>query len=184
MPGKLPKVHFRHVGIHATDLDRLVGFYKNVLGFLESDSGMASFGNRLVFMTQDVEEHHQFVIFDGRPEEIDYNPINQLSFKLESLADLKTFDGVLKEAGIEGAIATDHGNAWSLYFPDPEGNFVELYVDSPFYTPQPCKAPLDLDDSEDEILATTESLCRSRPDFLTRSQWQERLHERIAAERP
>ena len=63
---------------------------------------------------------------------------------------------------VMGFVISDHGNAWALYFKDPEGNPVELYVDSPFYTPQPC-GELDLDQPNDEILRRTEAMCRSRP---------------------
>ena len=39
---------------------------------------------------------------------------------------------------------TSHGNAWSCYFKDPEGNTVEAYLDTPFHVPQPHGEPLDL----------------------------------------
>ena len=72
-----------HFGVHATDLDRMVDFYTRVMGFIVSDSGTGRSGARVFFMTQNPECHHQFVLFDGRPQDMAYNPVNQISFRLE-----------------------------------------------------------------------------------------------------
>lgn len=171
-----------HFGIHATDLDRMVDFYTRVMGFVISDHGVSrNTGARIVFMTQDPECHHQFVLFDGRPADEGYSPVNQISFRLDSLDTLKGYRKALAAAGISEQRVTDHGNAWALYFKDPEGNPVELYCDSPFYTPQPCGEPLDLDQSNDEILARTEAMCRSRPRFMTREAWMREIQGRLDA---
>jgi len=179
----LPNVQFRHAGFHATDLDKLVEFYCDTLGFVRSDEGVASFGNRIVFLTQSADEHPQLVLLDGRPESVPFNPINQLSFKLETLGDLTRFHDLLTQRGITDLMPVDHGNAWSLYFRDPEQNFLELYVDTPYYTPQPCRAPLDLTLPEDEIRRRNEELCRSRPDFATHDEWRQKITQRIATQR-
>jgi catechol 2,3-dioxygenase-like lactoylglutathione lyase family enzyme len=134
-----------HFGVHTTDLDRMTDFYTRVMGFVISDTGIGGSGARVVFMTQNPECHHQFVLFDGRPGDMAYNPVNQISYRLDSLDTLKAYREKLIAEGITQHRVTDHGNAWALYFRDPEGNPVELYVDSPFYTPQPCGGPLDLD---------------------------------------
>jgi catechol 2,3-dioxygenase-like lactoylglutathione lyase family enzyme len=170
-----------HFGVHATDLDRMVDFYTRVMGFVISDQGTGRSGARVVFMTQNPECHHQFVLFDGKPADLSYNPVNQISYRLDSLDTLKGYRRTLIKEGITEHRVTDHGNAWALYFKDPEGNPVELYVDSPFYTPQPCGEPLDLDQSNDEILARTEAMCRSRPRFMTREAWMNQIQERLDA---
>jgi catechol 2,3-dioxygenase-like lactoylglutathione lyase family enzyme len=170
-----------HFGIHATDLDRMVDFYTRVMGFVISDSGTGSAGNRIVFMTQNPECHHQFVLFDGRPEELPFNPVNQISFRLESLDTLKAYRKALADEGIAPMRITDHGNAWAFYFKDPEGNPVEMYCDTPFYTPQPCGEPLDLDQSNEEILARTEALCRKRPRFMSREAWMQSIQAKLDA---
>jgi catechol-2,3-dioxygenase len=170
-----------HFGVHATDLDRMVDFYTRVMGFVISDSGTARSGSRVVFMTQNPECHHQFVLFDGRPGDMPYNPVNQISFRLESIDTLKAYRRRLHEAGIIEQRVTDHGNAWAFYFKDPEGNPVELYCDTPFYTPQPCGEPLDLDQSNDEILKRTEAMCRTRPRFMTREAWMQSIQAKLDA---
>lgn len=170
-----------HFGLHARDLDRMVDFYTRVMGFVVSDHGQTSAGNKVVFMTQSPECHHQFVLFDGRPEELSYNPINQISFRLESLDRLKAYREAVIAAGIHRLRQTDHGNAWAFYFTDPEGNSVEMYCDTPFHTPQPCGEPLDLDLPNDEIERRTEVMCRSRPDFMLREAWMQSIQAKLEA---
>ena len=168
-----------HFGIHATDLDRMADFYTRVMGFVISDTGIGSSGARIVFMTQNPECHHQFVLFDGRPKDLTYNPVNQISFRLDSLDTLKAYRKALIAAGITEHRQTDHGNAWAFYFKDPEGNPVEMYCDTPFYTPQPCGEPLDLDRSNDEILAQTEAMCQTRPRFMSRETWMQNIQAKL-----
>ena len=137
----LPRINFTHTGTFCEDLDMMVDFYCQKLGFIVSDKGVASTGHRLFFLTQNPEVHHQVVLFDGKPHDLPFNPINQLSFLLDSIDDLKSYYRFARENGIEGIEQVDHGNAWSMYFKDPEGNPIEMYVDSPFYTNQPCREP-------------------------------------------
>ncbi|MCA8155593.1 VOC family protein [Burkholderia sp. MS389] len=179
----LPKIQFTHCGIFCSDLDRMVDYYRKALGFVISDKGVASTGHNLYFMTQDPEIHHQLVLFDGKPTDLPFNPVNQLSFLLDSLDDLRTYYQRAKRAGVAAIEQVDHGNAWSIYFKDPEGNPIELYVDSPFFTAQPCREPLDLDLPSAEVLRRTEAMCQRRPGFLTRDAWIAAMRERIAAQR-
>ncbi len=177
----LPAVKLRHIGINVTDIDKMTSFYCQVIGFVVSDEGVASFGSRIVFLTQDPEEHHQLVLIDGRPEDVSYSTVNQISCKLDSLSDLKDYLDILIDSGVSKIEQVDHGNAWSVYFPDPEGNFIEFYVDTPFYSAQPCREPLDLSQSEEKILACTEAMCRNRTGFISRNEWQESIRERIGS---
>jgi catechol-2,3-dioxygenase len=179
----LPKIQFTHCGIFCSDLEMMVDYYRKHLGFVVSDKGVASTGHRLYFMTQDPEIHHQLVLFDGKPTDLPFNPVNQLSLLMDSLADLQSYYQRAVRAGIQGIEQVDHGNAWSIYFKDPEGNPLELYVDSPFFTAQPCREPLDLDLPEEEVLRLTEAMCRRRPGFLSREAWIQEMRERIAAQR-
>jgi catechol-2,3-dioxygenase len=85
----------------------------------------------------------------------------------------------LAGAGCNDGTTICHGNAWSIYIRDIEGNPMELYVDSPWYTPQPCGEPFDLSLSDDEIMRQTEALCRSRPNFEAAETWRARLAQTI-----
>ena len=46
---------------------------------------------------------------------------------------------------------------------DPEGNTVEVYVNTPWYVPQPGNVPLDLDQPDDVIEAGTKARCLADP---------------------
>ena len=73
-----------------------------------------------------------------------------------------------------------HGNAWSCYFKDPEGNTVEAYLDTPFHVPQPHGVPLDLTKSDAEILRETEAACRADAGFMMMGEFQRSLADRLA----
>ena len=174
-----PTVSFSHFGIHVTDLARMEDFYTRVLGLLVSDRGTLGQGRTLVFLSRDPDEHHQMVLVTGRPSGVDYNVVNQISFKLPALADLQAMHARVREEGIKEFRIVTHGNAWSVYFADPEGNRVELFVDTPWHTPQPFAEPFDIEAPVETILARTEALCRSRPGFASRGEWRKKQVERM-----
>jgi catechol 2,3-dioxygenase-like lactoylglutathione lyase family enzyme len=163
---------FSHLGIHVTDLSRMEDFYTRVLGLLVSDRGTLPDGPTLVFLSRDPDQHHQIVLVTGRPPGVGYNVVNQISFKLPTLAALKEMHARMRAEGVKEFRIVTHGNAWSVYFPDPEGNRLELFVDTPWHTPQPFAEPFDLEAPVETILAQTEAICRSRPGFVARADWR------------
>ena len=58
-----------------------------------------------------------------------------------------------------------HGNTWSAYFKDSEGNGIEIYCDTPFAVGQPQAVPVDLSKSEEELLAWTRERFRDEARF-------------------
>src|SRR5262249_53538968 len=74
-----------------------------------------------------------------------------------------------------------HGNAWSVYFQDPEGNRIEMFCDTPWYLPQPLGFKIDLDKPEDELFRETEAYCRDREGFKPMEAWRAEISEKIAA---
>ncbi len=170
-----------HFGIHVTDMARMEAFYTRALGLLVSDRGALPNGPTLVFLSRDPDEHHQLVLVTGRPPDAGYNVVNQISFKLPTLDDLKAAHARMKEAGIKEFRIVTHGNAWSIYFADPEGNRVELFVDTPWHTPQPFAEPFDLEAPAEKIMADTEAICRSRPGFASRATWRSEQVARMGA---
>ena len=170
-----------HVGVHVTDMAKMVDFYTGFLGFAVSDRGELSGGRgEIVFMTRDPREHHQFVLASGRPADLPYNLVNQLSFRVDGLETLREMQRQLRdEQGTElGPIS--HGNALSLYLHDPEKNRVELLIDTPWYVPQPCRIPVDLSLPDDELWAMLEKHARSLPGFKPREAWAAEIEKRIA----
>ncbi len=170
-----------HVGVHVTDMPKMVDFYSGYLGFAVSDRGELSGGRgEIVFMTRDPREHHQLVLASGRPAALEYNIVNQLSFRVDSLETLRELRrGLAKEDATElGPVS--HGNALSVYFHDPEKNRVELLIDTPWYVPQPCRLPVDLDLPDDELWATIERTLRAMPGFRPVAEWRADIEKRIA----
>jgi len=179
----VPPVSFSHFGIYVTDIARMEEFYTRVLGLLVSDRGRLPGGPGLVFLSRDPDEHHQMVLAAGRPAGIEYNVVNQMSFKLPTLADLQAMHARAREAGIEQFRIVTHGNAWSIYFADPEGNRIEVFVDTPWHTPQPLAEPFDIEAPTETILKETEALCRNRPGFMSRAEWRAEQVARMSAAR-
>ena len=170
-----------HVGLFVTDMPRMVDFYTGFLGFAESDRGTLADGRgEIVFMTRDPREHHQLVLASGRPAQLLFNIVNQLSFRVDSLDTLRELQRGLKHEHATGLGAVSHGNALSVYFRDPEGNRVELLIDTPWYVPQPCRIPVDLSVPDDELWATLEKEARALAGFKSRETWKADIERRIA----
>jgi catechol 2,3-dioxygenase-like lactoylglutathione lyase family enzyme len=170
-----------HVGLYVTDMPTMVDFYSGFLGFAISDRGELAGGRgEIVFMTRDPREHHQLVLASGRPADLGYNIVNQLSFRVDSLDTLREL-----QRGIGNEHATElgpvlHGNALSVYLHDPERNRVELLIDTPWYVPQPCRVAADLSPPDDELWAGIEQTVRGMPGFRTRDEWRADIEKRIA----
>jgi catechol 2,3-dioxygenase-like lactoylglutathione lyase family enzyme len=169
-----------HVGVYVTDLPRMVDFYSGFLGFAVSDRGGTTSGGEIVFLTRDPREHHQLVLASGRPADLQFNVVNQLSFRVDSLATLRELQrGIPNEHATELGPMT-HGNALSVYLHDPEKNRVELLIDTPWYVPQPCRVPVDLSLSDDELWAGIERKVRDMPGFMPQAEWKAEIEARIA----
>lgn len=169
-----------HVGLYVHDMARMLDFYSGFLGFAISDRGDNRAGGEIVFMTRDPREHHQFVLVSGRPADLPFNIVNQLSFRVDSLDTLRELrEGLRSEPVAEQGVVT-HGNALSVYFHDPEKNRVELLIDTPWYVPQPCRIPVDLSLPDDELWASIEKTARALPGFKPREQWASEIEKRIA----
>ena len=173
------RAQLAHVGIYVHDKPRMIDFYTSVLGLMVTDSGVARSGMDLTFLSANPGNHHQVVLVSGRPDTAGFNPINQLSFTVGSLAELRETHNRALEKGAREMRTINHGNAWSCYFKDPEGNVLETYLDTPFHVPQPHGDPLDLTKSDDEILHETEAVCRQDPGFMPIGQFQASMAEAL-----
>ena len=169
-----------HVGVYVKDMPKMVDFYSGFLGFAVSDRGPSRGGGEIVFMTRDPREHHQFVMASGRPEDMNFNIVNQLSFRVDSLGTLRDLHAGLHDEDVEILGPVSHGNALSVYFLDPEKNRVELLIDTPWYVPQPCRIPVDLSLPDDELWAAIERDARALPGFSLRAAWAAEIEKKIA----
>ncbi len=179
-----PNAQFRHIALYVRDLEPMADFYKRVLGLVVTDSGVTDQGGKIVFLSRSPTEHHQIVLIEGRTDAMGGGHINQLSFRLESLKDLQRFNEIIKAEGVRVDRTMNHGNAWSIYCYDPEGNRIELYAGSPWYVAQPCAEPLDLDEPEDTIVAKTEAMVLANPTYASGEDWARRQAEAVGASVP
>ena len=140
-----------HVGIYVDDLMKQKDFYTRVMGLKVADEDIE--GRGMVFLSAHPdEEHHEFVIVKGREVSPDAKVINQMSFKVDTLAELREFYTVFKQEGVEIERTVSHGNAFGMYALDPEGNTIEVYYKTGFPVPQPHGDAVNLEDSEEALL--------------------------------
>jgi len=182
MPSKIPQLRLRHMGMFVRDVDRMAAFYKEVLGFIETDRGPAN-GQFVVFLTRHPAAHHQLVLSSGRPESSGpTDGLQQISFMVDRLEDLRCMHRIVTSRDdISDISPRDHGNAWSLYFRDPEHNRIETYLDTPWHIAQPHHIHLDLSLSDEEILKRTEAHVRADPTFKPMAQFNREQSEMMRA---
>ena len=177
-----PGLTFSHMGMYVADIDLMTDFYARVLEFTVTDQGRLDTPNgpvTLVFLSRDPDEHHQIVLASGRPRTLDFNVINQISLKADSLATLKAMHQRVQGEQTSDISPATHGNALSVYVRDPEGNRLELYIDLPWYVSQPFRVPVDLGLDDAEIMAGAEAHARSLPGFRPRSEWRAEMARRM-----
>ena len=168
-----------HMGFYVKNLEAMGQFYKDILGFIETDRGDLG-AVQLMFLSRDPNEHHQLVLSSGRPGDLAFNVINQLSFRVQNLATL-TFvhKSALATEGVHDMQCATHGNAISIYFRDPEGNRIEVFLDTPWYCEQPLREPIDLTQNDDVIMDLAHSIAKTRPKYQAREQWQAEMAKRM-----
>jgi len=182
MAAAVPGLSFSHLGIFAADLARMEAFYSGVLGFTVTDRGALDTPRGkvdLVFLSRDPREHHQIVLAGGRPKDLPFNPINQISFRVDGLAGLRQMHARIKAERMAGIAPVSHGNALSVYFLDPEGNRVELFIDTPWYVDQPLRVPLDLELPDAALWAHVEAEARKLPGFKPVEEWRTEIAQRM-----
>lgn len=181
-----PNLMFSHMGISVSDLKKMETFYTQVLGFTVTDRGEAA-GMQILFLSRDPVDHHQIILATGRPAQMPANTanpqfgpsINQISFRMGSLADLRDIHERLNAGGGSSLFPANHGIAWSIYAHDPEGNNLEFFVDTDWYVTQPFLIPLEFAKTDAEIFALTKELCEKSAGYEPYGDWRDRVAKRM-----
>jgi len=133
------------------DLERMVAFYRDVMGMRVTKQNWRA---GVVFLSADPESvDHEIALMGGRPDPADPHLINQISMRVGSLDDLRVMRRRLVAEGyrIEGVV--NHASAIGCYFFDPEGNRTEVF----WVTGRPCwvptATPIDIDRPDEAVLA-------------------------------
>jgi len=171
--------HLSHLGVSCFDIDRMIGFYTAVFGLQVTDKGPGhTFPFMLAFLSRSADQHHQLAFAQNRPEGAP-STVMQVSFKVQTINDLREARTRALEHGATAMRGLNHGNALSIYFLDPEDNTVEVYLDTPWYVAQPHGDPLDLDRPDAEIWADTERIVRADPTFKPVEDWSREFDARL-----
>ena len=122
-----PKLH--HVTIKTSRLDEMITWYGHVIG------AQVQFRDQVAAWTTNDNANHRiaFLAVPGLSDDaqkISHNGMHHCAFEYGSFEDLMELFERLREAGIEPAFCLDHGLTMSLYYRDPEENFVELQSDN------------------------------------------------------
>lgn len=178
----VPKFAFSHMGMFVADLARMRDFYTRVLGFTVTDSGELETARgklQFVFLSRNPAEHHQIVLATGKPADLPFNPINQISFRMAEFSGLREMYRRVSAEKVKELYPVSHGNALSIYFHDPEGNRIELFVDTPWYVKQPLRIPLDMNLSDDELWRYAEAEARKQPGFQPVEEWRREMAQKM-----
>ena len=122
-----PSLH--HVTIKTSRLDEMITWYGLVVGAQVQfrDAGAA-------WMTNDDANHRiAFLTVPGLSDDTDktkHNGMHHCAFEYDSFDDLMSSFDRMRRANVEPAFCLDHGLTISLYYKDPEGNYVELQSDN------------------------------------------------------
>ena len=147
-----------HVAIHCEDIMKMRDFYTRVMGLKIADEDLEGLG--MCFLSTDPQsEHHEFVLAKGRDVPRDGVLVNQISWKIKTLDELRDFYILLQgEENVRIERTVSHGNALAFYFRDPENNRVELYYKTGDQVRQPRLDPIDLSQPNEELLAAAKAL--------------------------
>lgn len=142
-----------HVGVFVQDMPKMIDFYTNVLGMTVTDRGP---DDRIVFLSARPEsEHHELALAKSADQRTD---AQQISFTVGSLQDLKALHKKVKDYGCQFDRIVNHGIAFGCYFRDPENNRIEIYWSTGVDYPQPHGDPIDLEQSDEELLRILEQM--------------------------
>lgn len=126
-----PGTRIGHVHLRVADLERAIGFYRDVLGF----DLIQRYGRQAAFLSAGGYHHHiGFNTWEsqgGTPPPAGHTGLYHFAILYPSRTDLADALRRLVEAGIPIDGAADHGVSEAIYLRDPDGNGVELYRDRP-----------------------------------------------------
>lgn len=125
------RVRIGHVHLRVADLERALGFWRDVLGF----EVMQRYGRGAVFLSAGGYHHHLGLnIWEsagGSPPPPGSTGLYHVAVLYPDRATLADALRRVLAARIPLDGASDHGVSEALYLRDPDGNGVELYRDRP-----------------------------------------------------
>jgi len=124
-------VDIGHVHLKVADLDRAIGFYRDVLGF----DLMQQMGDQAAFLSAGGYHHHiglnTWESKGGSPPPPGTTGLYHVAIRYPNRVTLADALKRLVDNGVPLSGASDHGVSEALYLHDPDGNGIELYRDRP-----------------------------------------------------
>src|SRR4030042_2381718 len=125
------RVGIGHVHLKVADLDRALGFYRDVLGFRV----MQRMGSQAAFLSAGGYHHHlglnTWESRGGTPPPPGSTGLYHVAIRYPDRRSLADGHRRLEQAGVPLDGTADHGVSEGLYLRDPDENGVELYWDRP-----------------------------------------------------
>jgi catechol 2,3-dioxygenase len=126
-----PGVRIGHIHLKVSNLERSLGFYRDVLGFEVTQR----YGSQAVFLSAGGYHHHiglnTWESRDGQAPPRGSTGLYHFAIVYPGRAQLADALRRLVEAGVALDGASDHGTSEAIYLHDPDGNGLELYWDRP-----------------------------------------------------
>jgi catechol 2,3-dioxygenase len=126
-----PRADIGHVHLKVSDIDRALGFYRDVLGFELT----ARMGPAAAFLSAGGYHHHiglnTWESRGGQPPPRGTTGLYHVAIRYPDRSALARALKRLVEAGVRLDGASDHGVSIALYLRDPDENGIELYYDRP-----------------------------------------------------
>ncbi len=126
-----PQTRIGHVHLKVSDLERSLGFYRDVLGFEVT----ARIGNSAAFLSAGGYHHHiglnTWESLGGSPPPARATGLYHVAILYPTRAELADALRRLIAAKVPLEGASDHGVSEAIYLRDPDDNGVELYWDHP-----------------------------------------------------
>lgn len=140
-----PEARVGHIHLKVTDLDRAIAFYGGIMGFQTTQR----YGDQAAFLSAGGYHHHVGLnTWHSRgagPAPERAAGMYHVAFLFPDRASLATVLARVLEAGTPLDGAADHGVSEAVYFRDPDGNGIELYVDrDPADWPRAADGTLDM----------------------------------------
>ena len=154
----MPITGLGHTGLWVTDLEKMRDFYERVIGLTVTDEDEEQ--GIVFFSSRPGVEHHEFVLQRGRTAPPGSLLPHQVSWRVDSVETLQMYHHRFKAEGVPVQQEVTHGNAYGIYFFDPEGNRGEVYLRIPRDVRQPFRKTLNLEQPAAEVNAEAERLLR------------------------
>jgi catechol 2,3-dioxygenase-like lactoylglutathione lyase family enzyme len=172
-----------HFEIRARDSAAMEQFYTEVMGFIVSDRGLLTAGpaagRELIFLSHSPDEHHQIVLIPTDAEAAAGSGVGHVAFRVDSLDEVRRVYEKVRVLPHAKPEPVSHGNTWSVYFRDPEGNRIEVFTQTPWHTTQPCRFDVDYDAPDAALKEATEATARTLAGFTSTEAWQDAFARRF-----